>query len=72
MKQAMLSVVVLLAQPLLGTRRVPLGERRSRTTKAAVSGTDKGKPPRRNPGGQGKSIGWSSAFYRITLVLYRK
>jgi hypothetical protein len=45
--------------------------------KARVRGTDKEKPPRRNPGGQKEPIGWISAFdrpaaYLIFRLLVRK
>src|SRR5207253_4087204 len=36
--------------------------------KARVRGTDKEKPPRRNPGGQKEPIGWVSAFDRVAVL----
>src|ERR1035441_9129465 len=38
-------------------------------TKAPARGTDKEKPPRRNPGGQKESNRWASAFDRVAALL---
>src|SRR2546426_12617156 len=38
------------------------------TTKAPARGTDKEKPPRRNPGGQKEPNRWASAFDRVAAV----
>src|ERR1035437_8619101 len=38
-------------------------------TKAPARGTDKEKPPRRNPGGQKEPNGWASAFDRVAALL---
>src|SRR5690242_15473751 len=38
------------------------------SVKARVRGTDKEKPPRRNPGGQKEPNRWTSVFDRITAL----
>ncbi len=49
-------------------RPVPRIGRLGGRTKATARGTDKEKPPRRNPGGQKEPNRWASAFDRVAAL----